>query len=216
MAWVSQLEPGCAPSVAWSIRSAPLKSPVRSRRVCVASSREAWSPASAERWSITADRRPSSEADTRPITDRSGSVVAVAASWFTSVASRSIDDSTSVHRVDDTAAARPDRQLRGHPVVQRQPLGARGLGSGAPGTSLTATGGHPSHEQRHHDRARSPAGPRSTVRSRPLPPLPAARTATSDSLDLGRLLSRRGLLVSAPRSARAPVSAPVLRAETEI
>jgi hypothetical protein len=33
--------------------------------------------------------------------------VAVAASWFTSVASRSIDDSTSVHRVDDMVAGVP-------------------------------------------------------------------------------------------------------------
>ena len=95
------------PSLVWSTRSAPLKSPVRSRSVCVASSRDAWSPASAERWSNTADRRPSSEADTSRIIDRSGSVVAVAASWFTSVASRSIDDSTSVHRADDMVAGVP-------------------------------------------------------------------------------------------------------------
>ena len=106
-----QLEPvaelGCAPSLVWSVRSAPLKSPIRSRSVCAASSRDAWSPASAERWSSTADRRPSSEADTSRITDRSGSVVAVAASWFTSVASRSIDDSTSVHRAGDIVAGVP-------------------------------------------------------------------------------------------------------------
>ena len=102
-----QLELGCAPSLVWSARSAPLKSPIRWWSVWVASSRDAWSPASAERWSSTADRRPSSEADTSRITDRSGSVVAVAASWFTSVASRSIEDSTSVHRADDMAAGVP-------------------------------------------------------------------------------------------------------------
>ena len=38
------------------------------------------------------------------MTDRSGSVGAVAVSWFTSVASRSIDDSTSLDRADGMVA----------------------------------------------------------------------------------------------------------------